>query len=168
MTFSVFSWNTRHKHILYWLVNTFHIFWSQFGTFLIFVQSELIGFKISVKSQDNVFGWLTHFLRETISGPITKMPFVLPKKISLLQDVNTTFHYNPGDFVTNATQINSQSDLISMSSSAGLSYLAVRSSVYMILIWDPCVINLYNLCQTGSSYIRRKPHQCVHFISMNE
>ena len=40
----------------------------------------------------------------------------------------------PGDFVTNVTQISSQSDLISMSSFAGPSYLTIRSSVYMILV----------------------------------
>ena len=40
----------------------------------------------------------------------------------------------PGDFFTNVTQINSQSDLISMSSFAGPSYLTIRSSVYMILV----------------------------------
>ena len=44
-------------------------------------------------------------------------------------------------------QINSQSDLIWMMSFAGPSYLTIRSSVYIILIWDPCIFNLYNLCQ---------------------
>ena len=40
----------------------------------------------------------------------------------------------PGDFVTKVNQINSQSDLISMLSFAGPSYLTFRFSVYMILI----------------------------------
>ena len=35
----------------------------------------------------------------------------------------------------------------------------------MILIGEPCIFNLYNLCQTGSSYIRQ---ESVHFISMNK
>ena len=70
----------------------------------------------------------------------------------------------PSDFVTNMTQINNQSDLISMSSIAGPSYLTIRSSVYMILISDPCIFNLSNLFQTGFSDICRKPHQCsLHF-----
>ena len=46
-----------------------------------------------------------------------------------------------------------------MSRLAGPSYLTIRSSVCIILIWDPCIRNLHNLCQTGSSYIPRKPHQ---------
>ena len=37
----------------------------------------------------------------------------------------------PGDFVTKVKQINSQSDLILMSSFAGPSYLTIRSSVYI-------------------------------------
>ena len=61
-------------------------------------------------------------------------------------------------------QINSQSDFISMLNFAGLSYLTIRSSVYIILIWDSCIFNPYNLCQTGSNYTRRRPHQCaLHF-----
>ena len=48
-----------------------------------------------------------------------------------------------------------------MSSFAGQSYLTVRSSLCIILIWDACIFNLYNICQTGSSYLRRKPHQCA-------
>ena len=70
----------------------------------------------------------------------------------------------PGDLVTKVKQINSQSDLIWMTSFAGPSYLTVRSSVYIILMWDPWISNLYNLCQTGSNYIRREPQQyAVHF-----
>ena len=41
---------------------------------------------------------------------------------------------HPGDFITKVTQINSQSDLISMSSFAGPPYLTIRSSVSIILI----------------------------------
>ena len=40
----------------------------------------------------------------------------------------------PADFVPKVKQINSQSDLISMSSFAGLSYLTIRSFVSIILI----------------------------------
>ena len=59
---------------------------------------------------------------------------------------------------------NSPSDLIWMSSFAGPSYLTNRSSVYIILIWDPYIFNLYNLWQTRCIYIRRKPRQCgLHF-----
>ena len=60
-------------------------------------------------------------------------------------------------------QINSQSDLISMSSFAGPSYLTIRSPVCIILIGDPRIYNLYNLCQTGSDYTLQnsKPRQCA-------
>ena len=57
-------------------------------------------------------------------------------------------------------QINSQSDLISMLSFAGPSYLTIRSSVCIILICDPCIRNLYNLCQSRSSYTLQKLRQC--------
>ena len=62
-------------------------------------------------------------------------------------------------------QINSQSNLISKSSFASPSYLlTIRSYVYIILIRDPCIFNLYDLHQTGSSHICQKLHQCVlHF-----
>ena len=61
-------------------------------------------------------------------------------------------------------QIDSQSDLILRSNFVGPSFLAISSSVYIISIWDPCISNLYNLCQTGSNYIRPKVYQCVlHF-----
>ena len=70
----------------------------------------------------------------------------------------------PGDFATKVKQINSQSGLIWMSSFAGPSYLTIRSSVYIILIWDPYISNLYNLWQTWCIYICRKPCQCgLHF-----
>ena len=47
---------------------------------------------------------------------------------------------------------------------AGPSYLTIRSSVYIILILDPYISNLYNLWQTRCIYIRRKPRQCeLHF-----
>ena len=42
--------------------------------------------------------------------------------------------HKPGDFVTKVKQINSQSDLIWMTSFAGTSYLTIRSSVDIILI----------------------------------
>ena len=60
-------------------------------------------------------------------------------------------HRHPGDFVTEVKQINSQSDLTWMKSFGDQSYLTIRSSVYIILILDPCIFNLYNLCQTGSN-----------------
>ena len=51
-----------------------------------------------------------------------------------------------------------------MSSSAGPSHLTIRSSVYIIFIWDPCVFNYYSLFQTESNYIRREPQQyALHF-----
>ena len=69
--------------------------------------------------------------------------------------------YFPGDFLTKVKQVNSQSDLISMSSFAGPSYLTIRSCICIILIWDPCIFNLYNLCQTGFNYTLQEPHQCA-------
>ena len=72
----------------------------------------------------------------------------------------------PGDFVTKVKQINNQSDLIWMTGFAGPSYLTIRSSVYMILIWDPCIFNLYNLCQTESNYIRQELQQ--YALNFNE
>ena len=51
-----------------------------------------------------------------------------------------------------------------MSNFAGPSYLTIRSSVYIILIWDPCIFNLYDLWKPESNFIRRKPHQyALHF-----
>ena len=70
----------------------------------------------------------------------------------------------PGDFVTNVKQINSQSDLIPMSTFAGPSYLTIRSSVCMILIWDPCILNLYKLDPV--TYVGNLT--IVYFISMNK
>ena len=62
-------------------------------------------------------------------------------------------------------QSNCPSDLISMSSFAGKSYLTILSFVCIILITSIC--NLNNLCQTESSFISRKPHQqCV--LNFNE
>ena len=70
----------------------------------------------------------------------------------------------PGDFVPKVEQIKSHSNLISISNFASPSNLTIRSSVDIILISDPCIFNLYNLCQTGSSYVRQVPHQCpLHF-----
>ena len=73
--------------------------------------------------------------------------------------VNSNGQDRPGDFVAKVKQINSQSDLIWMRSFAGPCYLTIRFSVYIILIWDLCIFNFYNLCQTGSNYIRREPQQ---------
>ena len=67
---------------------------------------------------------------------------------------------HPGDFPMKVKQINSQSDLIWMSSFVVPSYLTIRSSVYIIFIWDPFILNLYNFWQTRCIYIRRKPRQC--------
>ena len=66
--------------------------------------------------------------------------FTYQKFISLDIVVHAHFISNdgcfrkPGDLVTNVTQINSQSDLISISSFAGPSYLTIRSSLCIILI----------------------------------
>ena len=48
-----------------------------------------------------------------------------------------------------------------MSSFACPSYLTVRSSLYIILIWDHYIFNLYSFCQTEFSYVPHKPHQCT-------
>ena len=70
----------------------------------------------------------------------------------------------PGDFVTKVKQINNQSDLISMSNFAGPSYIIIKSSVCIILIWNPFIFILHSLCQTLSNPTRRKSHQCaLHF-----
>ena len=64
----------------------------------------------------------------------------------------------PGNFVMNVKQINSQSNLTSMTSFAGPSYLTIRSYVYIILTWDSCLPNLIVY------YILAKLHQCaLHF-----
>ena len=64
----------------------------------------------------------------------------------------------PGDFVMNVKQINSQSNLTSMTSFAGPSYLTIKSSVYIILTWDSCLPNLIVY------YILAKLHHCaLHF-----
>ena len=48
--------------------------------------------------------------------------------------VTSLFEDIPGDFVTNVKQINSQSNLTSMSNFGSPSYLTVRSSLFIILI----------------------------------
>ena len=68
-----------------------------------------------------------------------------------------------GHFDTKVKQINSQSDLISMSSFTGPSYLTIKSSVCIIFNLRFCIFNLYNLCQIGSNYICRKPQLALHF-----
>ena len=51
-----------------------------------------------------------------------------------------------------------------MSSFAVQSSLTIRSSVYIILIWDPYIFDLYNLWQTWCNYMRRKTNQyALHF-----
>ena len=52
------------------------------------------------------------------------MPFSEKRKLAV----------EPADFIKNVRQINSKSDLTSMSRFAGPSYLTVRSSLYIILI----------------------------------
>ena len=74
----------------------------------------------------------------------------------------------PGDFITKVKQVNSQSDLISMSSFAGPFYLTVRSSVCIILIWDPCICNLYDPCQTGSILHTSETSPMCTLISLNK
>ena len=78
------------------------------------------------------------------------------------------FGLKPGGFATKVKQINSQSNLICMSSFAGPGYLTIRSSVYIVLIWDPYIFNLYNLWQTWyrcNYYMRRKPDQYALYFS---
>ena len=95
---------------------------------------------------------LTSFTAKTVWNPVVVAPEIY------------LYIRNPGDFVTKVKQINSQSDLIWMRSLAGPSYFTIRSSVNIILIWGPCIFNLYNLCQTGSNYIRQEPQQyALHF-----
>ena len=72
----------------------------------------------------------------------------------------------PGDFVTNVQHIKSQSDLISKSSFAGPSYLTIRSFVYIILIWNPCILKLYNAKLDPVTYVGNLTS--VHFISVNK
>ena len=58
-------------------------------------------------------------------------------------------------------KLTANQNLISTSNFAGQSYLRIRSSVYTILIWDPCIFNLDGFCQTRSNCMRRKSHQCA-------
>ena len=79
-----------------------------------------------------VFGWirileLTAFLHRSLDKIARKVGMYSGK-------VYLAVTKYPGDFVTNVTQINSQSDLISMLSFAGPSYLTIRPYVCMILI----------------------------------
>ena len=62
-------------------------------------------------------------------------------------------------------QTNSQSDLALTSNFAGPSYFTVRSFVCVILIWDPCIFNVNNLCQT-ESWVGNRTN--VSFISTNK
>ena len=73
----------------------------------------------------------------------------------------------PADFVTFVKQINSQSDLIPMLTFAGLSYLAIRSSVYINLIWNPYMMGLIFFTITAKlDPIGNLTN--VHVISMNK
>ena len=60
----------------------------------------------------------------------------LEAQIEMLSSVRILVFDNhvPGDFITKVKQVNSQSDLISMSIFAGPPYLTIRSSVCIILI----------------------------------
>ena len=73
----------------------------------------------------------------------------------------------PGDFATKVKQINSQSDLIWMSSFAGPSYLTMSSSVYIILIWDFIflIFTIYDELD-ALTYVGNLAN--VDFISMNK
>ena len=68
--------------------------------------------------------------------------------------------------------INSQSDSISMLTFAGLSYLTIRSSVYINLIWNPYIMGLIFSIFTITAkldpitYVGNLTN--VHFISMNK
>ena len=74
----------------------------------------------------------------------------------------------PGDFVTKVKQINSQSDLTSMLSFAGPSYLTIRSSVYIFnlrfLYFQSlqCLPNLILLHTLGTSPV------CTSFQWIND
>ena len=68
---------------------------------------------------------------------------ILPSQLHFVQLSRCSLHFlqktffsifYPSDFATKVKQINSESNLIYMSSFAGPSYLTVRSSVYIILI----------------------------------
>ena len=48
-------------------------------------------------------------------------------------------YHDPGDFLTKVKQIDSQSDLISMSNFASPIVIRIRSSVYIISIRGPCI-----------------------------
>ena len=68
------------------------------------------------------------FTMATLSDGIDSQMMLCIIRESKSQQIN--FH-DPGDFLTEVKQINSQSDLISMSNFAGPSYLTVRPSVYI-------------------------------------
>ena len=75
----------------------------------------------------------------------------------------------PGDFATKVKQINSQSDLIWMSSFAGPSYLTIRSSVYVSLIWDPYIyFFIFTISDKLDAFTYVGNLANVDFISMNK
>ena len=78
-----------------------------------------------------------------------------------------TFTPLPGDFVTNVTQINSQSDLISMPRFVGPVYLTIRSSFYTILI-EILVFSIFTISAKLDPVMYVGILTSVHFISMNK
>ena len=65
---------------------------------------------------------------------VTQLTIVKKSFVIYVASPGQLLSFLPGDFATKVKQINSQSDLTSMSSLASPSYLTIRSSVYMILI----------------------------------
>ena len=76
----------------------------------------------------------------------------------------------PGDFVTNVNvkQINSQSELTSMSSFAGPSYLTVRSSLYIILHHFDCEILAFSIAAKLDPVTYVGNVTRVRFVSTNK
>ena len=70
-------------------------------------------------------------------------------------------------FVTKVKQINSQSDLISMSSFAGLSYLTIRSFVYIFYV-EILVFSIFTMSTKLDPIAYFRNFTNVYFISMNK
>ena len=84
---------------------------------------------------------------------------------------NDFYFTDPGDFATRVTEINSQSDLIWMSSFAGLSYLTIRSSNFNLSSLSEflATFNRYNIFPAEYSDIRQPANVVsVHFIQITE
>ena len=126
----------------------------------------ILAYSVIVRTCETI---LTHDLRVRNTGPRFHLvscyrPISQHKKLVYNGELLLFIKSMPGDFATKVKQISSQSGLIWMSNFAGPSYLTIGSSVYIILIWDPYIFNLYNLWQTRYIYIRRKPRQYgLHF-----